>query len=108
MQFPEGPKEEVKTTLSAKFFDELIDPIRQVLEKHGATLEVCNDTCILHFPAGTMKQVLYPITQLDRYTITLPDGYELFESTSFSGKNIVMFALDEFPEWVQQKYGKKE
>lgn len=43
MQFPEGPKEEVKTTLSTKFFDELIDPIRQVLEKHGATLEVCNE-----------------------------------------------------------------
>ena len=68
-----------------------------------------SDHCVLHFPPGTLRQARYPVTQVDRFTITLPDGYVLYESTSMRphGFSSVRFAFDEFPEWVQQKYGER-
>lgn len=101
----EGPKEVIASIRSIRFIDELLEPIRQVLERHGVRLEVLDDACVLHFPAGTVRQVLYPVVMTDRYRVTLPDGYCLYEAVSLRGQSGVRFVLDEFPEWVQQKYG---
>jgi hypothetical protein len=64
---------------------------------------------MLYFPEGTIRQILYPTTYTDRYKITLPDGYALYEHTSVrsNGLSTIRFALDEFPEWVQGKYGER-
>jgi len=109
MIFPEGPKEEITTIQCIKFFEELIEPIRQVFEKHGVRLEVLPDRCILSFPEGTTRQIQYPTTQTDRYNIILPDSYTLYEATSIrsNGLSSIRFALDEFPDWVQAKYGER-
>jgi len=109
MHYPEGPMEEITTVQCAKYFEELIEPVRHVLEKHGVRLEVLDDSCMLSFPVGTIRQLLYPITQTDRYEILLPDGYTLYETTSMrsNGFSNVRFALDEFPAWVQVKYGER-
>jgi hypothetical protein len=108
--YSEGPKEEITTIQCARYYEELIEPIRQVFEKHGITLEVRYDSCILTFPKETIRQVLYPIIQTDRYKIMLPDGYVLYENSSVrpGGFSLVRFAYDEFPDWVQEKYGKTE
>ena len=105
-----GREESITLIRSSRFFDDLIDPIRQVLEKHGATLEVLPDSCMLHLPEGTVKQALYPTVRTSRYEITLPDGYKLYtyDSLNFAGYSVIRFVIDEFPEWVQQKYSEPE
>ncbi len=103
-----GPEEEITTLRSARFFEELIEPIRQILEKHGASLAVFKQECVITFPAGTVKQRLYLVVLTDRYRVTFPDGYSLYEYTSIrvEGYSSVLFLLDEFPLWVQHAYGR--
>jgi len=109
VNYPEGPKEEITTLQCARYFEDLFEPICQVLERHGAGLEVRDDSCILSFPVGTLRQIQYPITQTDRYKIMFHDGYTLYEMTSIRPNGLcnVRFALDEFPAWVQVKYGER-
>ena len=103
-----GPEEEITTLRSARFFEELIEPIGQVLEKHGARVAVFKKECIITFPTGTTRQRLYPVVLTDRYKVTFPDGYVLYEHTSIhvEGPDSVLFLLDEFPLWVQHTYGR--
>jgi hypothetical protein len=103
-----GPEEEITMIRSARFFDELIEPIRQILEKHGASVAVFKKECIITFPAGTIRQRLYPVVLIDRYKVTFPDGYCLYQHTSIYIEEYsnVLFVLDEFPLWVQRIYGR--
>ncbi len=103
-----GPEEEITMIRSARFFEELIEPIRQILEKHGATLAVFKQECVITFPTGTVRQRLYPVVLTDRYKVTLPDGYCLYQHTShhIEWYSNVLFLLDEFPAWVQHTYGR--
>ncbi len=103
-----GPEEEITTIRSARFFEELIEPIRQILENHGARLAVFETECVVSLPAGTVRQRLYPVVLTNRYKVTLPDGYGLYEHESIhvEGHTSVLFVLDEFPSWVQDTYGR--
>ncbi len=101
----EVTKGETTSIQTARFFDDLVEPIRQVLENHGARLEVLEHACVIHVPVGTMRQRLYPVVVTDRYEITLPDGYKFYQSQGRKAFCGVSFLVDEFPEWVQRKYG---
>ncbi len=107
--YPEGPKETIEMIQCVRFIEEFMELVREVLEKHTVRLEVLPDHCVLHFPPGTIRQVQYPAVLTDRYTITLPDSFVLYESTSIrpNGLSSVRLALDEFPTWVQEKYRRK-
>lgn len=102
-----GPEEMIMTIRSARFVEEFIEPIRQVLERHGASVTVFNKACVITLPEGTVRQRLYPVVLTDRYKVTLPDGYCLYQHTSIhiEGYGNVYFLLDEFPAWVQDRYG---
>ncbi|HVB22940.1 MAG TPA: hypothetical protein VNG51_13440 [Ktedonobacteraceae bacterium] len=52
---------------------------REILWKHGCTIEECSQKCIIHFPEGTTKTEIFLRHTHPRYRITLPDGYELRE-----------------------------
>ena len=56
-----GPEEEIRTIRCARFFEEMIEPIRQVLGKHGASVLVCKKECVMTLPVGTIRQRLYPV-----------------------------------------------
>lgn len=103
-----GLEEEITMIRSARFFEELLEPIRQILEKHGASVAIFKNACVITLPAGTVRQRLYPVVLTDRYKVTLPDGYCLYEHTSLhvKGHSTVLFVLDEFPLWVQHCYGR--
>ena len=94
-----GPEEKITTLRSARFFEELIEPIRQILEKHGATVAVFKKECVIMFPPGTVRQRLYPVVLTDRYNVTFPDGHCFYQHTSIyiEGYSNVLFVLDEFP-----------
>ena len=94
-----GPEEVITTIRSARFMEELIVPIRQVLERHEASVTMFNKACLITLPEGTVRQRLYPVVLTDRYKVTLPDGYCLYQHTSIhiEGYGNVHFLLDEFP-----------
>src|SRR6266852_4810629 len=52
---------------------------KEIIRKHGCTLEEHPDKCIIIFPEGTTKTEIYPRTLQSRYRIVLPGGYELRE-----------------------------
>jgi len=52
---------------------------KEIMLKHGCTLEEHPNECIIIFPEGTTKTEIYPRTMQSRYRIILPDGYELRE-----------------------------
>ncbi len=92
-----------------RFFDEVIEPLREVLAKHGARLEVMDRSCIIYVPKGTVRQRLWPIVHADRYEVILPDGYTFHEAigSALHGTTVVSsvsFDIDDFPLWVQRKY----
>ena len=108
-QVEEEKKNEKTSIRATRFFDDLIEPIRQILEHHGARLEVLHDACIIHVPTGTTRERLYPHVHTDRYEIRFPDGYIFYEAVGsvLSGESRasgVSFVVDDFPVWVQRKY----
>jgi hypothetical protein len=57
-----------------------VEEAKEIMRKHGCTLEERPDKCIIFFPEGTTKTEIYPRTMQSRYRIVLPDGYELREA----------------------------
>ena len=116
-----GPEQPISSIEMAKYHDELIEPTKAVLERHGASLDICpyidefgtphlGNRYTITFPDGTLKQSIYPTTYTDRYTITFPDGYVIYgkDSNRYNSPALITFNYDEFPSWVQKKYKKKE
>lgn len=103
-----GPEEEITMIRCGRFFEELIEPICQMLERHGASLEVFKNECVIMLPVGTFRQRLYPVILTDRYKVTFPDGYILYQHTPTHVERYsnVLFLLDEFPLWIQHRYGR--
>ena len=52
---------------------------RDILLKHGCTLQEGSNKCMIFFPEGTTRVEIFLRTMSPRYQITLPDGYELRE-----------------------------
>lgn len=50
---------------------------REVMVKHGCTLEENPDECIVSFPEGTTRTEIFPRMMTERYHIMLPNGYKL-------------------------------
>jgi hypothetical protein len=47
------------------------------LEQHGVVIEDRGASILLHMPAGTTQQILYPFDMSARYRVRLPDGAEM-------------------------------
>ncbi|HEX9504232.1 MAG TPA: hypothetical protein VF974_08030 [Patescibacteria group bacterium] len=69
---PTRPLSQLKTPL-------LTEEAKEVMLKHGCTLEENPNECMVFFPEGTTRTELFPRMMTERYHITLPDSYKLHE-----------------------------
>jgi len=57
----------------------LEEKAKEIMLRHGCSVEEHPNECIIFFPAGTTKTEILLRTMNPRYRIKLPDGYELRE-----------------------------
>ncbi len=70
----------VTTLKTALFRPSFAEMMTEILTLHSVTIEVKEEYCLIVFSEVTYKTGVLPRTQAERYTITLPDGFELHES----------------------------
>ena len=57
----------------------LTEEAREIIVRHGCTLDENIDEGMMSFPEGTTRTELLPRMMTERYHITFPDGYKLQE-----------------------------
>ena len=57
----------------------LTEEAREIIVRHGCTLDENADECIVSFPEGTTRTEIFPRVMTERYRITFSDGYKLQE-----------------------------
>lgn len=57
----------------------MIDDVKEVMREHGVEIVEDGEHCIVIFPEGTMRGEIFPRLYNERYTITLPDGFQMRE-----------------------------
>ena len=57
----------------------LTEEAREIIVRHGCTLDENADECIVSFPEGTTRTEIFPRVMTERYRITFSDGYTLQE-----------------------------
>ena len=63
--------------LTAPLFEE---QAKEIIRRHGCTIEEYQEGCTIFFPEGTTKTEILPRTICQWFWIKLPDGYKLYES----------------------------
>jgi hypothetical protein len=58
----------------------LEEDAKEIILKHGCTIEKHPNKCIIFLPEGTTKTEIFLRTKHPRYRIVLPDKYELRET----------------------------
>jgi len=58
----------------------LTEEAKDIMLRHGCTLEEYPNECIVSFPEGTTRTEIFPRMMTQRYHITLPDSYKLHEN----------------------------
>ena len=120
---PQAPEEHEPLSLHAypvdpiktpPFHEDVIDEIGKIMLRHGGELEVYRKNnvatgCTLFFPAGTIKNEVYPRIHDSKWKIVFPDGYTIGEHEQINGKlSSVSFPRESFSEKIQKKYFKKK
>lgn len=57
----------------------LTEEAREIIVRHGCTLDENADECMVSFPEGTTRTEILPRMMTERYRIAFPDNYELQE-----------------------------
>ena len=57
----------------------LTEEAKDIMLRHGCTLDEYPHECSISFPEGTTRTEIFPRTMSERYHITLPDSYQLHE-----------------------------
>ena len=57
----------------------MIDDVKEVMREHGVEIVEDGEHCVVIFPEGTMRGEIFPRLYNERYTITLPDGFQVRE-----------------------------
>lgn len=81
LQTPIEPAETFSTSGAS---DERADAF---LRKHGCEIRKGGETTTIIYPAGTIRQILYPTSTDERYRLRLPDGIEMREVHGQMGVN---------------------
>lgn len=58
----------------------LTEEAKEVMLRHGCTLNEHTHECMVSFPEGTTRTEIFPRMMTARYHITLPDSYKLHEN----------------------------
>jgi hypothetical protein len=53
---------------------------KEIMLRHGCTLDEYPHECIVSFPEGTTRTEIFPRMMTERYHITLSDSYKLHEN----------------------------
>jgi hypothetical protein len=88
----------------------MLAEVARVMQLHGGDVEELkqNDKLVGHvliFPAGTVKNEIWPRVHNSRFEVVAPDGFKVIEHEAISGDHsIVRFLLKDFPAEVQARH----
>jgi hypothetical protein len=72
------------------------------LRRHGCQIQQVGETNIIVYPAGTTRQLVYPITTDTRYRVRLPDGIEMREVHGKLGINNLRLPREALEQEISQ------
>lgn len=73
----------------------LVDELQEALQQHGCMVEEKSGACFIRFPDGTKRVEIWPRMFNERYQITLPDGYVLYQVCSRIKETNLLFYMPE-------------
>jgi hypothetical protein len=71
----------------------MIDEAKKAMQEHGCNIVEYVKHCMVLFPEGTMRVEIYPRLYNERYTITLPDGFQIREMYDRCQEQSLLFLL---------------
>ena len=57
----------------------MIEEAKEMIKQHGCEIVEHADHCVVTFPEGTRRAEIFPRLYNERYTIMLPDGFQIRE-----------------------------
>src|SRR5437868_2696631 len=57
----------------------LLEEAKEMIKQHGCEIVEHADHCVVTFPEGTRRAEIFPRLYNERYTIMLPDGFQIRE-----------------------------
>ena len=82
----------------------VVEIIQRILQAHSGTIEAASNGYLVRFPAGTLQRRKFPVTLMERYDISFPDGYTLLCVVGRDGIANLGFAPDEIPDENSQLF----
>jgi len=71
----------------------IIDEVKKVMREHGCVVVEDGEHCAVIFPEGTMRREIFPRLYNERYSITLPDGFQMREMYDRCRELSLLFVL---------------
>src|SRR5260370_20952341 len=71
----------------------MIDEAKKTMREHGCEIVEDMGHCVVTFPEGTMQAEIFPRLYNERYTITLPDGFQIREMCDRCQGQSLLFLL---------------
>lgn len=71
----------------------MIDEAKKVLREHGCVIVEDGEHCVVTFPEATVRREVFPRLYNERYTIMLPDGFQIREMYDRCQEYSLLFLL---------------
>ena len=71
----------------------LLEEAKEMIKQHGCEIVAHADYCVVTFPEGTRRAEIFPRLSHERYTLMLPDGFQIREMFDSCQEQSLLFLL---------------